>query len=59
MNSDGNPYCPGTNERYSYTKDCCVRACAVYPMNGECETENFPIVENGICEPNDTTKNGL
>ena len=59
MDSDGNPYCPGTNERYSYTKDCCVRACAVYPMNGECETENFPIFENGCCEPNDTTKKRL
>lgn len=55
--------CPNTNERYDANAvegGCCVRACSVYPINGECGSNpNFPNLENGCCEPDDRTKERL
>lgn len=56
----GDDPCPNTNERYDVNERCCVRACSVYPIKGECGSNpNFPNLENGCCEPDDRTKERL
>jgi hypothetical protein len=59
----GDDPCPNTNERYDANAvegGCCVRACSVYPIKGECGSNpNFPNLKNGCCEPDDRTKERL
>ena len=46
--------CKGTNERYDYEQECCIRACAVYPINDECvDNGGFTNLVDGCCVPPD------
>tara|TARA_R110002153_G_scaffold485_5_gene2409 strand:+ start:4578 stop:8921 length:4344 start_codon:yes stop_codon:yes gene_type:complete len=46
--------CKGTNERYDYEQECCIRACSVYPINDECvDNGGFTNLVDGCCVPPD------
>lgn len=48
--------CKGTNERYDYEQECCIRACSVYPINDECvDNGGFTNLVDGCCVPPDYT----
>ena len=52
----GNMVCKGTNERYDYEQECCIRACSVYPINDECvDNGGFTNLVDGCCVPPDYT----
>ncbi len=53
---NGNMVCKGTNERYDYEQECCIRACSVYPINDECvDNGGFTNLVDGCCVPPDYT----
>lgn len=46
--------CKGVNERYDYDQECCVRACAVFPINDQCvDNGGFTNLVDGCCVPPD------
>ena len=52
--ADGNMVCKGVNERYDYDQECCVRACAVFPINDQCaDNGGFTNLVDGCCVPPD------
>lgn len=52
--ADGYMVCKGVNERYDYDQECCVRACAVFPINNQCvDNGGFTNLVDGCCVPPD------
>lgn len=52
--ASGYMVCKGVNERYDYDQECCVRACAVFPINNQCvDNGGFTNLVDGCCVPPD------